>query len=217
MHVNTSCPHNISHSLCLFQYKKTPFLYIISHQILSFQILPRNSKPPFQHGKNPSHTPFSTAFQDQTSSSKLHKPHFKKYKRSYSNSSIPFYQSSKYHSPNTQNPRPRKSFSHINSSRFLYLHHLPRANTRAMPPPRLINPSESKRLMELFKNIQPGMSVILKGEIERLVYAAKLENIVFYLGNHYYTHLMGEFYFCSLRIGKSLDGCCTLLLLLMVG
>ena len=59
--------------------------------------------------------------------------------------------------------------------------------------------------MELFKNIQPGMSVILKGEIERLVYAAKLENIVFNLGNHYYTHLMGEFY-CNMRIGKSLDG-----------
>ena len=70
--------------------------------------------------------------------------------------------------------------------------------------------------MELYKNIRPRMSVILKGEIERFIYAAKLENIVFNLGKLYYTHLMCDIYY-NIRISKSLDEVVHFILLLMVG
>lgn len=58
------------------------------------------------------------------------------------------------------------------------------------PPPVLANPSNSKKFLQMIKNVQPGVSVCMSGEVESVIRNANWEGLVFHLGKHFYKHLM---------------------------
>ena len=62
------------------------------------------------------------------------------------------------------------------------------------PPPKLSNPSNSKKFLELIKNVQPGTCVDVKGEVDFIIRRAKWDGLMYNLGKQYFIHLMGEFY-----------------------
>lgn len=133
------------------------------------------------------------------------RPTHKKPKRGFKNFSIPFYQSSKFQVPNVLNPRPRKPYWPRVYSRKQFPNQTPRNFSKPPPPPELVNPSNSKKFLEMIKNVQPGINVQISGEVETVVRVARWEGLVSNLGKRFYTHLMGEFY-CNVKVIKGLDG-----------
>lgn len=135
-------------------------------------------------------------------------PRLRKTRKGYKNCSIPFYQSSKYQTPNTQNPRPRKPFwPKVYSRKHAQqpYQNIPRPVFRPPPTPQLVNPSDSKKYLNMIKNVQPGINIHVHGGVLDIIKAARWEGIVSHLGKVFHVHLMGEFY-CNMRIIKGLDG-----------
>lgn len=132
-------------------------------------------------------------------------PRLRKTRKGFKNNSIPFYQSSKFQTPNTPNPRPRKPYWPRVYSRRHAHQPVPRPISKPPPPPQLINLSDSKKYMNMVKNVQPGINIQVHGGVLDVIKAARWEGIVSHLGKVFYLHLMGEFY-CNMRIIKGLDG-----------
>ncbi|KAL8093857.1 hypothetical protein AgCh_035658 [Apium graveolens] len=96
-----------------------------------------------------------------------------------------FYQSRKYQNPKSPNPRPpkplqakvytRKADLRQNTNTFM--------NTPKPPPPKLSNPSNTKKFLELIKNVQPGTCVDVKGEVEFLIRRARWDGLMYNLVN----------------------------------
>ncbi|XP_074369822.1 uncharacterized protein LOC141711337 [Apium graveolens] len=73
------------------------------------------------------------------------------------------------------------------------------------PPPKLSNPSNSKKFLELIKNVQPGTCVDVKGEVEFIIRRAKWDGLMYNLKKQYFIHLIGGFY-CNMNIIKGVEG-----------
>lgn len=130
---------------------------------------------------------------------------FKKPKKSFKKNSIPFYQSSKFQTPNNTHPRPRKPYCPKVFTRKHIHQTIPRPMSAPPPSPHLVNPSHSKKFLEMLKNVQPGVNTQVYGRVAYIIKAARWEGLVSHLGKRFFTHLMDEFY-CNMRIIKGLDG-----------
>ena len=161
--------------------------------------------------KNQFHHHKTSAFKPVPTS--LPKHHHKRqlpprqYRKGYKNHTIPFYQSRKYQNPKSPNPRPPKPLQAKVYTRKANLRQNTNTsmNTPKPPPPKLSNPSNSKKFLELVKNVQPITCVNVKGEVEFIIRRARWDGLMYNLGKHYCTHLMGEFY-CNMNVIKGVDG-----------
>ena len=64
------------------------------------------------------------------------------------------------------------------------------------PGPKLVNLSNIGKVRKMLMACQPGMmvSVPKQGPVHSLILKAKWDNLIFYRGQNFHTHLMGEFY-----------------------
>lgn len=129
----------------------------------------------------------------------------RKPKRNFKSPSISFFQSSKFQAPNNSNPRPRKPYWPKVYTRKYNPLPIPRTNPDPPSYPKLINPSDSKKYLEMTKNIQPGMNTQVHRAVADVVKAARWDGLVSHLSKRYCINRMGEFYL-KIRITKGLNG-----------
>lgn len=179
---------------------------------MDFQPLPPNPKP-----KHILENPFLLEIMEDNQFIHSKSSHFrvipprlqtlinnKRPKRTFKSPSIPFYQSSKYQLPNINSPRPRKPYWPKVYTRKQASQSSSNNIPKQLPPPQLINISDTKKFIAMVKNVQPGININMVGAVESVIKKANWEGLVGHLGKRFYPHLMGEFY-CNMRVTKGID------------
>uniref|UniRef100_A0A169WRG4 Uncharacterized protein n=1 Tax=Daucus carota subsp. sativus TaxID=79200 RepID=A0A169WRG4_DAUCS len=85
--------------------------------------------------------------------------------------------------------------------------HTPNAKpTVNAPKSVLVDPSNLSKLDNMLLNVQPGMMVYVpqNGVVHNMFLSAKWENMIFYRGQNYFVHLIGEFY-GNMVVQKGID------------
>lgn len=78
--------------------------------------------------------------------------------------------------------------------------------TVTSPKSFLVDATNLPKLERMLLNLQPGMMIVVpqNGLVHNLFLAAKWENMVFYRGQNYFVHLIGEFY-ANMVVQKGMD------------
>uniref|UniRef100_A0A164TGN3 Uncharacterized protein n=1 Tax=Daucus carota subsp. sativus TaxID=79200 RepID=A0A164TGN3_DAUCS len=156
---------------------------------------------------NPSSKPLQTLPLLHTMERKYHNENHPTDSQTYKHKS--FYKKQKYMHQNPSSHNSRQPNHHTPSQNT----HVPRQintpyakPTVTAPKSILVDLSNLGKLDNMLLNLQPGMMICVpqNGVVHNLFLAAKWENMVFYRGQNYFVHLIGEFY-ANMIVQKGLD------------
>ena len=99
-----------------------------------------------------------------------------------------------------QNSSQNHSSKHLATSSSIYTSRQSKTQfgkpTVTSPKSVLVDMSNLGKLDRMLLNVQPGMLICVpqRGVVHNLFLAAGWENMVFYRGQNYFVHLIGDFY-----------------------
>uniref|UniRef100_A0A161XQJ8 Uncharacterized protein n=1 Tax=Daucus carota subsp. sativus TaxID=79200 RepID=A0A161XQJ8_DAUCS len=110
--------------------------------------------------------------------------------------------------PHVRNPNTSQNTQNAPTGPFQNVYYgVPMAKPSVTAPKcTLVDVSNIGKLDKMLNQVQPGMMVCVpqKGTIHGVLMAAKWDNMIFYRGQNFFVHLLGEFY-ANLVIQKGLD------------